>query len=44
MVQGNLKTFRENCILLKLWQVKDIRKYHGILDGLELSLQEHYDF
>lgn len=44
MVQGSLETFRENCFLLQLWQVKDMRKYSSMSDGLEFSLQEHCDF
>lgn len=44
MVQGSLETFRENCFLLQLWQVKDMRKYSGMSYGLEFPLQEHYGF
>lgn len=44
MVHGNLKTFRENCFLLQLWQLKNMRKYSDVSYGLELSQQEYYDF
>lgn len=27
MVQQSLKTYRENCFLLQLWQLEDMRKY-----------------
>lgn len=30
LVQGSLKTFRENCFLLQLWQAKDMRKYSDV--------------